>query len=195
MFKLIYKEKFIEIYKKYITRAGSSQFLSWLESTDFFSAPASAKFHCAKEGGLVEHSVNVYNTMRSRYFDESENEESFAICGLLHDICKVNFYKIATRNVKNENTGVWEKQPFYSIDDIFPYGHGEKSVFLIERFVRLSVVEAMAIRWHMAGFDDSVKSNSFIIGLAFNKCSLAVKLALSDLESTYLVENTQLKTK
>jgi hypothetical protein len=126
--------------------------------------------------------------MRERYFESGDNEETFAICALLHDVCKINFYVVKSRNVKNDLTGAWEKVPFYSVDDAFPYGHGEKSVFLIERFMRLKPYEAMAIRWHMGGFDDSVKGGSFSIGVAYEKYPLAVKLFLSDMESTYLRE-------
>ena len=184
-----YKEEFEEIYQSKITRAGSAELLEWLKTTDFFTAPASTRFHCACLGGLVQHSVSVYRVMMDKHFDPSvDNEESFAICGLLHDICKAQFYKESTRNVKNDKTGMWEKKPFYSIEDAYPYGHGEKSVFLIERFLRLKTSEAIAIRWHMGGFDESVKGGSFSIGLAWQKYPIAVKLHLSDLESTYLCE-------
>lgn len=184
-----YKEEFEAIYSSVITRPGSAELLEWLKKTDFFIAPASTKFHCACLGGLVQHSVSVYRVMKEKHFDpETDSEESFAICGLLHDVCKAQFYKEGTRNVKNEETGAWEKRPYYSIEDSFPYGHGEKSVYLIERFLRLKPAEAMAIRWHMGGFDESVKGGSFAIGLAYQKYPIAVKLHLADLESTYLRE-------
>lgn len=183
-----YKQEFIDIFEKHVKRDGAQKFLSWLKTTDFFTAPASTRFHCACESGLVSHSVNVYNVLREKYFEEGDNEESFALCGLLHDVCKAQFYKISTRNVKNEETGQWEKKPFYTVEDAFPYGHGEKSVFLIERFIRLKPSEAMAIRWHMGGFDESVKGGSFAMGNAFYQYPIAVKLHLADLESTYLVE-------
>ena len=180
------KEEFIKIYKEKITRAGSDKLLEWLEKTDFFDAPASTRYHCACEHGLVMHSVSVYNTMIEKHFDEeTDNEESFAICALLHDLCKAQFYKISTRNVKNEETGRWEKVPYYSIEDSYPFGHGEKSVFLIERFMRLKLDEAMAIRWHMGEFGDK---NSNTISQAYNAYPLAVKLHLADLESTFLRE-------
>lgn len=183
------KEKFLEIYKREITRHGSHELLEWLLTTDFFTAPASTKYHCACEEGLVQHSLSVYEVLMTRHFNEQEdNRESFAICALLHDLCKVQFYKVSTRNVKNETTGAWEKQPFYAVEDSFPYGHGEKSVFLIERFMRLKPSEAVAIRWHMGGFDDSVKAGSFAISLAYEKYPIAVKLHLADLESTYIYE-------
>ena len=184
-----YQEEFEEIFRSKVTREGSAAFLEWLSQTDFFTAPASTKFHCACPCGLVQHSVSVYRTMMERYFDpETDSEESFAICGLLHDVCKAQFYKEGTRNVKNEQTGAWEKKPYYMIEDSFPYGHGEKSVFLIERFLRLKTSEAIAIRWHMGGFDDAARGGSFAISQAYDRYPLAVKLHLADLESTYLRE-------
>ena len=94
--------------------------------------------------------------LRSSFFEpDTDTEETYAIVALLHDLCKANFYKKGTRNVKNDETGKWEKVPSYSVEDMFPYGHGEKSVFLIERFMKLKVEEAVAIRWHMGGFDDA----------------------------------------
>ncbi len=184
-----YQERFEEIYRGKISRAGSAELLEWLSKTDFFTAPASTKFHCACESGLVQHSVSVYEVLMEKHFNpETDNEESFAICALLHDICKAQFYKASTRNVKNEETGAWEKQPFYMVEDSFPYGHGEKSVFLIERFLRLKTSEAMAIRWHMGGFDESAKGGSFAISQAYERYPIAVKLHLADLESTYLRE-------
>lgn len=183
------KEEFEEIYTANIHRSGSRELLEWLSTTDFFTAPASTKFHCACLGGLAQHSVNVYRVMREKHFEEGkDNEESFAICGLLHDVCKAQYYKTSTKNVKNEETGAWEKRPFYMVEDSFPYGHGEKSVFLIERFLRLKPAEAVAIRWHMGGFDDSARSGNFAISLAYQKYPIAVKLHLADLESTYLRE-------
>lgn len=184
-----YKEDFIKIYNENIKREGAKELLDWLQKTDFFTAPASSKYHCACEQGLVMHSLSVYNVMMEKHFDqETDNKESFAICALLHDLCKAQFYKVSSRNVKNEQTGQWEKVPYYTVDDLFPYGHGEKSVFLIERFVRLKTSEAMAIRWHMGGFDDAAKAGGFSISIAFEKYPIAVKLHLADLESTYLRE-------
>lgn len=183
------RQEFMDIYQRHVTRDGGDRLLEWLQKTDFFTAPASTKYHCACEGGLVLHSVNVYKVLREKYFGEDDSEESFALCALLHDICKAQFYKVSTRNVKNDATGAWEKVPYYTIDDAFPYGHGEKSVYLIERFLRLKPAEAMAIRWHMGGFDDAARGGSFAISAAYDKYPLAVKLHLSDLEATYLMEH------
>lgn len=184
-----YKQEFIDIYTAHIKREGAAQLLEWMQKTDFFTAPASSRFHCACEQGLVMHSISVYKTMMEKHFDPSkDNDESFAVCALLHDLCKAQFYKVSTRNVKNEETGQWEKKPYYAVEDQFPYGHGEKSVYLIERFMRLKTSEAVAIRWHMGGFDDAAKSGGFSISAAYEKYPLAVKLHLADLESTYLRE-------
>ena len=180
------RQEFLELYNTYIKREGAASLLNWLENkSDFFTAPASAKFHLACEGGLVTHSLSVAKLML-RY--EDEDKESLAICGLLHDLCKTNYYKVSMRNVKNEITGQWEKQPFYQVEDSFPFGHGEKSVYMIERFFKLSGPEAMAIRWHMGGFDEAVKGGSFAISKAYERYPLAVKLHLCDMESSYLLE-------
>ena len=184
-----YKQKFIEYYQANIHREGADRLLEWLQTTDFFTAPASTRYHCACPSGLVQHSVNVYEVMMEKHFDpETDSAESFALCALLHDVCKAQFYKISTRNVKNEKTGQWEKVPYYTIEDAFPYGHGEKSVFLIERFMKLKVEEAVAIRWHMGGFDDAARGGNFSISVAYDKYPIAVKLHLADLEATYLRE-------
>lgn len=184
----VYRDEFIEIFTQNIQREGAQKLLQWLDTTDFFSAPASTKFHCACEQGLVMHSLNVYKVLRERHFEEGDSEESFALCALLHDLCKAQFYKTSTRNVKNEETGQWEKKPFFLVEDMFPFGHGEKSVYLAERFIKLKPMEAMAIRWHMGGFDDAARGGSFAVSVAFDKYPLAIKLHLADLEATYLRE-------
>lgn len=184
-----YKARFLEIFRQDVARDGAEEFLRWLEGTDFFTAPASTKYHCACPGGLVMHSVSVHSVMMEKHFTEGEDSrESFALCGLLHDLCKTQYYKVSTRNVKNDQTGQWEKANYYAVEDLFPYGHGEKSVFLIERFIRLKPAEAAAIRWHMGGFDDAARGGCFALSQAFEKYPLAVKLHLADLESTYLRE-------
>lgn len=182
------KEEFIELYTASITRTGSAELLQWMQTTDFFDAPASTRYHGACENGLVMHSINVCKVLQSRFGAEYENAESLAICGLLHDLCKANFYKPGFRNVKDDATGVWSKVPTYTIQDAFPYGHGEKSVYLIERFMRLKPAEAVAIRWHMGGFDDAVRGGSYAISEAWRNYPLGVMLHIADLEATYLLE-------
>lgn len=142
------RNRFIEIYQENIQRPGADKLLAWLETTDFFEAPASTRFHLARPGGLVEHSVHVYERLKALvgeddYLDEylfgakATPDESIAICGLLHDICKANFYTVEMRNRKNEQ-GQWEKYPFYVVNDQLPYGHGEKSVYIISGFMKLT---------------------------------------------------------
>ncbi len=183
------KEEFIQVYNENIKREGAAEFLDWLTNkSDFFTAPASTKYHCAFEGGLAFHSLNVYKLLKKKCEEYGDfAPETIAICGLLHDICKANFYTISYRNAKNER-GQWEKVPYYSVDEKFPYGHGEKSVFITERYMRLKEDEAIAIRWHMGGFDETAKAGGFTISHAYEKYPLAVLLHMADLEATYLAE-------
>lgn len=195
------KERFIEIYKENIHRPGMEKLLAWLESSDFFEAPASTRFHLSRPGGLVEHSVHVYKRLLKLYKAEktdpaypgtpyiptAEEMESIAICGLLHDICKADFYAVEMRNRKNEQ-GQWEKYPFYVVNDQLPYGHGEKSVYIISGFMKLTREEAMAIRWHMGFSDNDFKAGGFSVGNAFEKFTLAVLTHIADLQATYLDE-------
>ena len=102
-------------------------------------------------------------------------------------ICKANFYGVEMRNRKNEQ-GKWEQYPFYIVNDQLPYGHGEKSVYIINGFMKLTREEAMAIRWHMGGFDESVKGGSHAMSDAFSQFPLAVLLHVADLQATYLDE-------
>ena len=186
------KERFIEIYEKNITRMGADRLLEWLLKSDFFTAPASTKFHGAYEGGLLEHSLNVYNRLRGEVLSAPDcdfSDETIAIAGLLHDICKVNLYKVDYRNAKNSLTGEWEKVPYYTTDDDVPFGHGEKSVYIISSFMRLTRDEAMAINWHMGGFDDRAKGGSYSISKAFEMYPLSVLLHTADLKATYLDES------
>ena len=183
-----YQAEFERLMTENVTRPGVPQMRAWMEKTDFFTAPASTRFHGACECGLVMHSLNVYHVLMSHFFTEEDSKESFTLVSLLHDLCKANYYKPGFRNVKNDATGQWEKVPSYSVEDAFPYGHGEKSVYLIERFVRLKPAEAVAIRWHMGGFDDAARGGCRAISEAFDTYPLAVKLHLADLEATYLVE-------
>ncbi len=183
------REEFISIYEKYIDRKGADKLLEWLDKSDFFKAPASTKFHLATEGGLCTHSVNVYKRLKALVENEYEGEEVFsdeviAVCGLLHDVCKANCYKQEMRNVKVN--GIWEQKPFYTFDEQLPFGHGEKSVFIIERFMRLKLEEAIAIRYHMGGF--SVIPGDYSLSKAFEQYPLAVLTHVADLTATYLDE-------
>ena len=134
------KKEFVEIFNSNIKRDGAKELLDYLLKSDFFSAPASTQFHSAYEGGLVEHSINVYhrflNAIKNEYGDnytDKISDETIAICALLHDICKVDIYKIEMRNRKVN--GNWEQYPCYTVEDGLPYGHGEKSVYIISGFM------------------------------------------------------------
>lgn len=181
------KRKFLEMYSQ-IQRDGSTEMMKWLEKSDFFTAPASTRFHGSCPGGLVAHSNNVCRRLMAEMAKLSDNIESIVLVSLLHDVCKANFYKAGTRNVKNPETGIWEAVPSYSIEDNFPMGHGEKSVFIINQFMKLTVEEALAIRWHMGGFDDAVKGGSYSMGNAYEMYQLALLLHVADMKATYLDE-------
>ncbi len=183
------KERFWEICKSQITRPGIDAFYKWLDESDFFAAPASSRFHSCYEGGLVEHSLNVYDSLvRLNAASHPYSDETVAIVALFHDICKCNFYKKDTRNVKNNETGQWEKKEVWSIDEKFPFGHGEKSCIILMGYVKLTTDELLAIRHHMGGFDSAVKGGDYSLTRAFEKCPLAVMLHMADLEATYLKE-------
>lgn len=165
-----------------------------LEKTDFFTAPASTKYHGSYAGGLVEHSLAVYENLITLYriykdkLPQAINADSLIIVSLLHDICKINFYKLGTKNVKNEETGQWQKEQYYFIDDQIPLGHGEKSVIILQSYINLTADEIYAIRWHMGGFDDTSRSwaGGMTLSAAFEKCPLAVLLHMADLAANYI---------
>lgn len=188
-----FKEKFIKYFNENIKREGASNLLSYLEKSDFFTAPASTKFHSNFEGGLVKHSVLVYerflNKLKNEY-GENHNQvisnESIAIIGLLHDICKVDYYKVDYRNVKED--GNWVQKPYYTVEDSLPYGHGEKSVYIISSFMKLTREEAMAINWHMGAFDTRVLGGSYALSDVFANYHTALLFHTSDLETSYLDE-------
>lgn len=189
------KERFIQIFNDNIKREGAADLLRFLmsESSDFFIAPASTRYHGAETGGLCRHSLNVYDCLcdimaRKRMkevYGVQYSNESIAIAALLHDLCKVNFYRVESRNVKKN--GVWESVPYYTIDDQLPYGHGEKSVYMISGYMKLTRDEAFAIRYHM-GFSGPEDNNT--IGKALEMFPLAFALCMADMEAAYFLEST-----
>lgn len=187
------KEEFLEIFYEYIEREGSEKLVEWLERSDFFDAPASTKHHSAYKGGLCEHSIKVFKRFVKliegefgKNWQEKVSPESVAIIALLHDVCKVNYYVTEMRNVKEGNA--WVQKPYYKIDDALPYGHGEKSVYIVSSFIKLSREEAMAINWHMGAFDPRVMGGSYALSDAFKKYPLAFLFHIADIMSTYLDE-------
>lgn len=193
------KERFIELYKSTIKREGAAELLEFLlsPSSDFFEAPASARFHLSKEGGLCEHSLNVYDCLKS-YLDAPRtkeitgmtySDESIAIVSLLHDLCKINVYKKGFRNVKDEK-GAWQRVDTFEYDDKMPYGHGEKSVYMITAYMKLTREEAFAIRYHM-GYSSTEDPRN--ISAAFEMFPLAFALSTADSEATYFIESDKNK--
>ncbi len=187
------KEKFIEIFENNIKREGAKELLDYLKKSDFFVAPASTQFHSAYEGGLCQHSINVYNrflnSLKNEYGEEyltPERMETIAICGLLHDVCKIDTFKNDFKNKKVD--GNWVQVPYYTVEDNLPYGHGEKSVYIISGFLRLTREEAMIINWHMGGFDARVKGGAYGLSEAYYKFPLACIFHTCDMLATYLDE-------
>ncbi len=177
------KEEIIKLLRS-TNRDGMENLIEFLEKSDFFKAPASTRFHGDHEGGLAEHSFKVYEILKDKVKNSALDipEETIIISSLLHDICKTNFYKIDYRNAKN-SLGVWEKVPYYTVEDTIPYGHGEKSVMMITEYIKLTNNEKYAIRWHM-GFSEP-KELYITLGQAFTKYPLALLLHEADLEATY----------
>lgn len=174
---------------KSINRDGMDNLINFIEKTDFYTAPASTRFHGSYEGGLLEHSMKVYEILKHKVsnsiIDIQVSEDTLKIVALLHDICKVNFYKVDYRNAKNEQ-GVWEKVPYYTVDDLIPYGHGEKSVMMLTEYIKLTSEEKYAIRWHMGFTEPKEQYNT--LSIAFKKYPLALLLHEADLEATYFYD-------
>lgn len=185
------KTEFIRLFKEKIQRDGSEKLLEYLINSDFFSAPASTRYHLAEEGGLAQHSLNVFRVLSQTAQSEMAeryswnfSDETIAIVALLHDLCKIGVYKESTRNVKKN--GRWETVPYYEFDDPLPYGHGEKSVYIISSFIRLTREEAFAIRYHMGASDESCDQRN--VGKVFKQYPLAFLLHCADQEAAFFLE-------
>ncbi len=190
------KEKFKKLCKDLIKREGIDDLLEWLETTDFYVAPASTRYHCRVEGGLCYHSLNVFERMVKEFTDEgylnnlgteakAKLMEQIAIVSLFHDVCKANFYKVSERNVKNEY-GVWVKEPFYTVENKgMLVGHGYKSARIVNRYMNINDEEYMAIVHHMGySSDDNIGNVSEI----FNKSILTLLLHIADTKATFIDE-------
>lgn len=187
------KAQFLAIYNENIQRDGADDLLKWLSESDFFVAPASTRFHGSHEGGLLEHSLNVYHCLKEIIqqagLQDTYSPETIAISALLHDVCKVNFYKKGFRNAKDEESGQWYKKEVYEIDEKFPCGeHADKSIIIIQNFIHLEPEEILAIRAHMGGWDTAVKGGNGFVGKIFERSKLAVFLHFADMAATYLME-------
>lgn len=193
------KTKIVNLLKK-VNREGIESLIKFMQESDYFTAPASTKYHLNEEGGLATHCINVYKRLYQGYSQrakeltgstelDSATKESIVIVALAHDICKCNFYKSSFRNQKNEETGEWEKVPVYTVQDQSPLGHGEKSVILLLQLgVKLTEEEIYAIRWHMGGFDETVRGGFRNLSEVYNRYELAYLLNRADMDATYLDE-------
>ena len=183
-----YEKRFKYLAEKLIKRDGIKEVMAFLDMSDFYTAPASTKYHDAHEGGLVKHTLAVFDMLTEELgfnggYPEPAELESCAIVALFHDLCKVNFYTVSERNVKIDNK--WEKVPYYTVDDKLPFGHGEKSVFMLMSLGLMPTIEeAMAIRWHMGL--SVPKEDQMAMSKAFEEFPLAVQLHIADLKATYL---------
>ena len=195
---------FLAVYNRSIGRNGKAALLYWLENeTDFFTAPASSKNHLAQPGGLAVHSLNVWRRLREiavrdmtdrnepgvRQLSEAD-EETVAVLGLLHDVCKVGVYHQETKRRRNPETKQWEDCLGYTFRDPFPLGHGEKSLFLITRHMALTEEEALAIRWHMGAYDDAVKGGSRSMTEAMNLTPWVWRLQEADMCAAWIDERS-----
>lgn len=198
-------ERFEELLST-VHREGIDKLMEYIRKSDFYYAPASTKYHSCHEGGLIEHHLNAYDCLSKKKDNpiwanilDDVGYESMIICPLLHDICKTNFYAIELKNKKvYRDTGKksdangrfdWETVPGYTVDDKVPYGHGEKSVMMIEEFMKLKPVERYAIRWHM-GFTEP-KENWNTLCAAIQKYPFILAMHEADLEATYLLEKEE----
>lgn len=189
------KEIALEIFSE-VKREGIEKLLEWVEKSDYFTAPASTRFHGSYKGGLVQHHLNVFHRLEKEinieYGDiESSpySRETLILVAMCHDLCKVDYYKETTRNVKNEKTGNWEKVPYYTVEDKLPMLHGPKSQYILSSFIKLNRDESLAIMSHMGGFDSSCKGGDYTISAAFGKSKLAFLLHIADMKATYLDES------
>lgn len=183
------RETFVSLCNS-VKRDGMSELLQWLTGTDFFVAPASSRYHGCVPGGLLAHSLNVYKELKrilKAYPEIQVTEDSVIIAALFHDLCKVNFYVPEKRNRKNEN-GQWESYDSYSIKEKFCFGgHGSKSVFLVQNFIKLKPEEAVAINCHMGGFSEDAQS----VSKAYELFPFAWALHVADEAATYILESKE----
>lgn len=176
------KQKFLETVRSHIDRPGMNELVDWLCASDFFTAPASTRFHECFEGGLALHSLNVLHHLwrLNEHYKTGFSMDTMAVVALFHDLCKVGCYKVSMRNVKDEKTGQWHKEPFYKFEEDFKFGgHGSKSVFLLRNFISLTPDEAVAINCHMG-----VENGKWEVMDAFRDCPLAYLLHVADMAST-----------
>ena len=187
-----------------VQRPGLDKLLDYIRKSDFYTAPASTKYHLCCEGGLLQHSLNVLDALRTLLIAKDEEgsewfyivaghpvatipDESVIIAALLHDICKTYFYTTSWRNAKNEKTGKWEKVPYYTVDDKMPLGHGAKSAMIIKQYMELTTPEMYAIWWHM-GYADLNHTDAGTLTDAIKKYPLIWALHIADMAASSIME-------
>lgn len=192
-----FKKRFKKAVKETIQRDGIENLMEWLENeTNFFTSPASTRYHGSYEGGLVEHSLNVFNqmlfeldTVVGKGWEDLYPMESVAIVALFHDLCKVGQYR-ETEKWRKDADGQWESYLAYEYDpEQLTMGHGAKSNFFLQRFIHLTTMEAQAIFWHMGAYDISPYANLNGCGAAFETNPLAFLIHRADMAATYVIEN------
>ena len=185
-----------------VQRPGMDKLMEYIRKSDFYTAPASTKYHLSCEGGLLQHSLNVLDALRGILLHPLRHngpellvagrqvaqiaEESVTVTALLHDICKTYFYGVSYRNAKNETTGQWEKVPFYTVEDKMPLGHGPKSAMIIKQYIPLTSPELYAIWWHM-GFTDAADTQ--VLSGAIDKYPLVWALHSADMMASHFMED------
>lgn len=193
MSRISNRELFISIMKQ-VERPGVDELLAWLEGTDFYSAPASTRFHGSYPGGLVYHTLNVVYELRElvRFYDIKDiSNESIVIVALAHDFCKINIYQETMVNVppQRSKSGKWEQQLGYKKNEILKLGHGAKSLSILQNFIKLEDYEKEAIFWHMGAYDTGTLSSIHDLYDVFKENKLAFLLHMADMVATYITES------
>ena len=170
-YELLLINAFVDTQGTDISAKSYESMIDWLRTTDFYTAPASTRYHDSHPGGLLVHSLKVYNeTISLLQLPKFQNvDKSYAIiAALVHDWCKIGYYESFQKNVKNESTGQWEKETAYRVNQKgIPLGHGVTSLYLAMRVMKIPTEVALAIRFHMGRwsicepeFNELQKANS-----------------------------------
>lgn len=180
-----------------VKREGVDRLMAFIRKSDMYAAPASTRFHLSVTGGLLQHSLNVLDALRANLTKNEDGtytydvagcpvvkvtEENVIIMALLHDICKTYFYTTETKNRKVN--GKWEQYEAFAVDDKIPYGHGEKSVMMIEEYMKLQPIERYAIRWHM-GYTEA---DTLSLNNAIDKYPMIWALHSADTQASHFME-------
>lgn len=207
------KKRFLELLQS-IDRPGMDGVIKYLANSDFFTAPASTKFHMSVEGGLVQHSLNVYDCLMAKkqapiwknVLDKYSNE-TLTLVSLLHDVCKANTYITTPKNIKSyeeadimaanpkdiksdsQGQFVWKTVLGFAFEEQMPIGHGEKSVIILLNHIRLTTDEMLAIRWHMGFAEPKEAWNS--LGKCMDMSPLVIALHHADMEAQHLIESKE----